>query len=170
MSDRDFFERFAIREVLERYMRVNDDGDIDSALDLFDEDARYQVVGRIFRGHEEIKAFWLSVGWSTGFVPWTEPGRELVQPRSSHISSNPIIDVQGDVATAESDFLVVDRGEDGRAKLVLVGRYRDRLGKGADGRWRFVARTGVSVARPGAAGTDSEWRTVLERPSAGAEP
>ncbi len=45
----------------------------------------------------------------------------------------------------------------------LVGRYRDRLRKRDDGQWVFVERTGVSLARPGEAGTDSEWQRALAR-------
>jgi ketosteroid isomerase-like protein len=156
-------DKFAIRELLERYMRFNDDGDLDNIIELFEPDARYQVVGRVMQGHAEIRAFWLAVGYTEGFVPWTEPGRLLIQPRSAHLTSNPIIDVDGDLATCESDFLVVDRRADGRAHIMLVGRYRDRLRRGADGQWRIVVRTGVSVARPGEVGTDSEWRALLDQ-------
>ena len=163
MADSEVLDRLAIRELLERYMRFNDDGDIEKTIELFDEDARYQVMGRIMRGHAEIRAFWLAVGWTEGGLPsWKDPGQLFVQPRSAHITSNPIIDIDGDIASVESDFLVVDRCADGRPRIMLVGRYRDRLRRCADGKWRIAVRTGVSVARAGAAGTDAEWRAVLD--------
>jgi 3-phenylpropionate/cinnamic acid dioxygenase small subunit len=161
MANTQWADKLAIRELLERYMRYNDDGDIDSTIDLFEPDARYQVVGRVMQGHAELRAFWLEVGWTEGNVAWTAPGHLLIQPRSAHMMANPIIDIHGDRADCESDFLVVDRREDGRAKIMLVGRYRDRLRRSPDGQWRIAVRTGVSVARPGAAGTDSEWRALI---------
>jgi 3-phenylpropionate/cinnamic acid dioxygenase small subunit len=158
----DWVDKLAIRELLERYMRFNDDGDIEKVIELFEPDARYQVVGRIMRGHAEMRAFWVENGWfEGGLAPWTAPGRLLIQPRSVHMTSNPIIEVNGDRANCESDFLVADRRPDGRARIMLIGRYRDRLRRGADGGWRIKIRTGVSVARPGEAGTDSEWRALL---------
>ncbi len=39
----------------------------------------------------------------------------------------------------------------------------DRLRKNDEGQWVFVHRTGVSLARPGEAGTDSEWQRALAR-------
>jgi hypothetical protein len=47
--------------------------------------------------------------------------------------------------------------------VALVGRYRDRLRRSDTGHWRFVQRTGVSLGRPGEAGTDSEWQRALAR-------
>ena len=96
---------------------------------------------------------------------WTEPGELYKQPRSVHVISNPIIDVDGDEATAESDFVVVNRDDDGRAYISLVGRYRDQLNRQPDGRWLIAKRTGVSVARPGQAGTDIEWQRAFDRMS-----
>ena len=92
-------------------------------------------------------------------------GELYKQPRSVHLSSNPIIDVEGDGATAESDFVVLSRDDDGHARISLVGRYRDELRRDDRGRWLITKRTGVSVARPGKAGTDDEWQGVLSRMS-----
>ncbi len=80
-----------------------------------------------------------------------------------HLSSNPIIDVDGSTATAESEFVVLRRGADGRAGVSLVGRYRDRLRRTDAGNWVFTHRTGVSLGREGEAGTDTEWQRVIQR-------
>jgi ketosteroid isomerase-like protein len=156
-------DKLAIRELLERYMRYNDDGAVDRVIGVFAEDGIYQVSGNVLRGHGEIREFLGRSGAFTDGRPlWTEPGELYKQPRSVHVMSNPIIEVDGDEATAESDFVVVNRGADGHAYISLVGRYRDRLRRQGDGRWLISKRTGVSVARPGQAGTDSEWQRALD--------
>jgi len=152
-------DKLAIREVLERYMRHNDDRAADRIAELFDEDAVFQVMGRLVVGREAIREFFGGGGPQPR--PWTEPGELLKQPPSVHLSGNPVIDVDGDTATSELDFLVVNRGDDGRARSRLVGRYRDRLRRLDDGRWVITSRVGVSVAGPGDAGTDAEWRQLL---------
>jgi hypothetical protein len=153
-------DKLAIRELLERYMRYNDDLAADRIAELFDEDARFQVMGRIIVGRDAIRALFDRDGANR--PPWTAPGELFVQPASAHFSSNPVIDVDGETAVAESDFLVVRRDETGRAKCVLVGRYRDRLRRLDDGRWVITTRTGVSVARPGEEHTDAEWAQAIE--------
>jgi ketosteroid isomerase-like protein len=154
-------DKLAIREVLERYMRYNDDRAADRIAELFDEDAIFQVVGRLVIGRESIRKFF--GGDDEQPKPWTDPGELLKQPPSVHLSANPVIDIDGDNATSELDFLVVNRGEDGRARSTLVGRYRDRLRRLDDGRWVITSRVGVSVARPGDARTDNEWQKILAR-------
>ncbi|MEX1007934.1 MAG: nuclear transport factor 2 family protein, partial [Acidimicrobiia bacterium] len=115
-------DKLAIREVLERYMRYNDDGALDRIVALFDADGVYQVMGHIMRGHDEIRAFLSADGvFADGKPRWTDPGQLLMQPRSMHLSSNPIIDLEGSTATVESEFVVLRRGEDGRARIALVG-------------------------------------------------
>jgi ketosteroid isomerase-like protein len=155
-------DKLAIREILERYMRANDDGALDQLVSLFAPDGIYQVTGNTLRGHSEIREFFGRTGsFTDGRPAWTEPGELYKQPRSAHVLSNPIIEVEGDDASAECDFTVVNRDADGHAYISLVGRYRDHLRRQTDGRWLIARRTGVSVARPGQAGTDTEWRRAL---------
>ena len=85
------------------------------------------------------------------------------QTGSTHISSNPVNDRQGDTATVESDFQVGNGDTAGRARIVLFGRYRDELRRGPDRKGRLYARTGVSVGHPSEEHTDSEWRNGLRR-------
>jgi uncharacterized protein (TIGR02246 family) len=159
-------DKLAIRELLERYMRYNDDGALDRVGALFAEDGIYLVSGNVLRGRDEIREFLGRSGaFTDGRPQWTEPGELYKQPRSVHVSSNPIIDVEGDEATAESDFVVINRDAEGHAHISLVGRYRDRLQRQPDGHWLIAKRIGVSVARPGQAGTDTEWQRALDRMS-----
>jgi hypothetical protein len=160
---RQWVDKLAIREVLERYMRYNDDLAADKIAELFDDDARFQVMGQVHVGRDAIRAFFTREGANA--PAWTEPGELFKQPEWIHVSSNPVIDVDGGTATAETDFVVLRRNDEGRARPVLIGRYRDRLRRRDDGRWVIVTRTGVSAARPGEERTDAEWAQTLEQMS-----
>ncbi len=79
----EWLPKLAIRDVLERYMRYNDDGALDRIVALFDDDAVYQVMGRVLRGHDEIRAFLSANGvFADGKPRWTDPGQLLLQPRA----------------------------------------------------------------------------------------
>jgi SnoaL-like domain len=160
---REWLDKLKIRDLLERYMRFNDDKAADQIVELFDEDASFQVMGKVYVGREAIQAMFLGEGANR--PPWTDPGELFIQPASVHISSNPVIDIDGEEASAETDFLVMHRGSDGRAYPALVGRYRDRLRRVGDGRWVIYTRSAVSVARPGQEHTDAEWAAALARMS-----
>ena len=69
--------------------------------------------------------------------------------------------MDGDAATAETDMVTLIRDENGRARITLVARYRDRFRRAQGGRWLITNRTGVSIARPGEEGTDAEWARAL---------
>jgi hypothetical protein len=155
-------DKLEIRDLLERFMRYVDDGDGARVVELFHREAVLQLSGTVFSGRNEIAALF-SASDAPDRLPWTEPGELLKQPGSLHISSNPIIDVEGNRARAETDFFVVKRDETGHARISLAGRYRDRLQRDERGRWVITNRTGVSVARPGDEGTDVEWQRALAR-------
>jgi SnoaL-like domain len=155
----EWIDRLEIRDVIERSMRYIDDQAGGRLAELFDDDAVLQLAGTVFSGREAIR---------TMFSPpdpprWTEPGQLLKQPGVTHRGSNPVIDLDGDTATAETDLLVLERDEQGRARITLVARYRDRLRRRDDDRWVITNRTGVSIARPGEVGTDSDWARALSR-------
>jgi ketosteroid isomerase-like protein len=156
-----WLDKLAIREGIERSMRCLDDQSGDGLAQLFDADAVFQAAGTVFAGREAIRGMF----GATEQRPWTAPGELLKQPAAAHRASNPIIDVDGDSATAETDLLVIERDEAGRAKIKLVARYRDRLRRAEDGRWLISNRTGVSLARPGEEGSDAEWARALEQMS-----
>jgi ketosteroid isomerase-like protein len=158
----EWLDKLAIRDLLERYMRYNDDRAADRIADLFDEDAVFQVVGKVVEGRTAIREFFASPEVADP-APWTDAGELLKQPGSLHLCANPIIDIDGSTATSELDFQVVRRDEDGRVVTALIGRYRDRLRRRQDGRWVITSRTAVSVARPGEERTDAEWQRVLAR-------
>jgi hypothetical protein len=155
----EWLDRLEIRELIERSMRYIDDQAGARLADLFDDDAVLQLAGTVFAGRAAIEAM-----FPRPDPPhWSKRGELLKQPRSSHYSSNPVVDIDGDLAMAETDLLVLQRDESGRARISLVARYRDRLRRRQDGRWVITNRTGVSIARPGEEGTDAEWAKALSR-------
>jgi len=155
-----WIDKLEIREVIERSVRCIDNQDSDGLALLFEPDGVLQLAGTVFAGHDALRGMFRGGGAA---ARWTEPGHLLEQPGGTHLTSNPVIDVEGDVATAETDMLTVKRGDDGRAVITLLARYRDRLRRADDGRWLFSSRTGVSAGVPGEIGTDTEWARALAR-------
>jgi hypothetical protein len=154
-----WIDKLEIREVIERSMRYTDDQDGECLAALFDEDGVLQLAGTVFRGREAIGAMFRR----PPLPRWKEPGGLLLQPGAMHRGSNPVIEVSGNEAAAETDLLVIARDADGRARITLAARYRDRLRRADGGQWLIASRTGVSLARPGEEGTDAEWARALAR-------
>ncbi|OBI44052.1 hypothetical protein A5706_04240 [Mycobacterium sp. E796] len=144
---REWLDRLEIRDVLERYMRYNDDNDAERLTSLFHHDATFQGAGQIHKGRDEIGTLFRNAFGTTPPGRWTDDGNLFSQPRSIHLSSNPVIDLDGDRATAETDFQVVSRSVDGGSVISLIGRFRDRLRRADDGGWLIESRTIVPVGR-----------------------
>jgi hypothetical protein len=60
-------------------------------------------------------------------------------PRTRHLVLNPIVDVDGDTASARSTFCVVQSTETVPLQPIVVGRYHDTFARDGDG-WYFTAR------------------------------
>jgi uncharacterized protein (TIGR02246 family) len=155
-----WIDKLEIRELIERSVRHIDDGDGAALAALFEEDGVLQLAGTVFAGREALRGMFRA---AASRPAWTEPGRLLVQPGGMHLTGNPVITVDGDDATAETDMVTLERGDDGRTKITLLARYRDRLRRADDGAWRLRSRTGVSIGIPEEIGTDAEWARALER-------
>lgn len=59
--------------------------------------------------------------------------------RTLHLMANPVIELDGERARAESTWCYVTRDESDRPVLSLIGHYRDVLARDA-GRWKFLRR------------------------------
>jgi ketosteroid isomerase-like protein len=138
----------AIRTTIVRYGQCIDDRDVEGLLALYTVDAVHHANGRDNVGHDGIRA------WITGAFPRIEHIRHLVLGSA--------IEVDGDSATGISDWMTVQRLDDGSAAIHSVGRFDDRF-RLVDGRWRFTerrlrrfagARPGA-VSEPGASGSPS---------------
>ena len=60
-------------------------------------------------------------------------------PRTRHITTNPIIEIDGDTATVRSVYTVLQQAPDSPMQTIISGRYSDTL-KRMGGRWRFTER------------------------------
>jgi uncharacterized protein (TIGR02246 family) len=155
-----WIDKLEIREIIERSVRHVDDQDGAAFAELFEEDGVLQLAGTVFAGRGALRAMFTG---ATPAAKWTAPGELLKQPGMTHLTTNPVIDVDGDAATAETDMITFRRDQDGRAKITLLARYRDRLRRTDEGRWLISSRTGVSVAVPGEEGSDAEWARALAK-------
>ena len=127
---------------------------------LFEEDGVLQLAGTVIAGRDALRAMF---GGADAPPKWTTPGELLKQPGVMHLTTNPVIDVDGDAATAETDMITLRRDQEGKAKITLLARYRDRLRRTDDGQWLISSRTGVSLAVPGEEGTDAEWTRAIAK-------
>lgn len=119
MSDHD-----EIRALLVRYCHLCDDGDFEDFADLFDEEATFTVMGEVHEGRAAIQEF------MTASLP--------PEVRGKHLISQPLISVDGDTASAATDYAFVGRTPDGLG-ITSTGRYIDRLVRHG-GRWLLAAR------------------------------
>ena len=62
-------------------------------------------------------------------------------PRTRHLISNPIVDVDADAGTAtiRSSYTVLQQVEGQPLQPIIVGRYHDTFAR-VDGEWRFARR------------------------------
>jgi 3-phenylpropionate/cinnamic acid dioxygenase small subunit len=121
-----------IRRTLAEYSRWCDDGRFDEWADLFTPEARLVIGGEATEGRESIRALMAEV---------QSEGR-----RGMHVTTNCLVDVDGDRASASTDYLFVRPGPEGMA-IIAAGRYYDRLVRDAD-RWRFEERSITLMAAP----------------------
>ena len=134
----------AVTDVLHRYAWTIDHGPDEDWLDCFAGDAvveiRYRQGAGLARlasgtatptgvrhaGHAQLAVF--KAGHTRSPDRWHK-----------HVVADVVIDLDGNRATAGSYLLRVDE-TDGVLHVRAFGRYRDRLARCPDGRWRFVER------------------------------
>jgi len=124
----------AIPNLLYTYAMRFDDGDFDGAAALFD---RGSVIagGQLIAGRDGILAMWRK--WVK-----TYDGKPLTR----HLTTNPIIDLGEDGATAacQSQWTVIQAAPGFPLQIVASGRYRDSFACDAAG-WHFTSREYVQT-------------------------
>jgi len=119
-------DKLAITELLYRYAELIDAGDFDGVGGLLGKGTFMGVEGAAKIGNLFAK--------TTRRYP--EQGNT---PRTRHLVLNPIVDVDGDTATARSTFCVVQQTETIALQPIVVGRYADTFARGESG-WYFIER------------------------------
>ncbi len=119
----------AIPNLLYTYAMRFDDGDFDGAAALFDRGCLVASGHRI-EGRQAIVGMWQQ--WVK-----TYDGKPLTR----HITTNPIIDLAADgaSATCQSQWTVVQAAPGFPLQVVATGRYRDEFARDAAG-WHFTRR------------------------------
>jgi uncharacterized protein (TIGR02246 family) len=129
----------AIRRTLGEYSQRCDDGRFDEWAELFTADARLVLAGTVTEGRDAIKEYMMTV--------------QAAGRRGMHVTTNSLVDVDvdGDTATATTDYLFVRPTTDGLA-IIAAGRYYDRLIRD-ETRWRFRERS-ITMLPAAAGGSD----------------
>lgn len=124
-----------IRKLIARYAQAIDDARYDDLASLFAEDAEWVTPEGSVRGPQGVRDF-MSAYRRRGAASDT---------KTKHLATNSVIDIDGDTATALSDFIVVRSGPADGGTVVRAGRYEDAFTK-QDGEWRFAKRVHHSSA------------------------
>ena len=120
----------AIHNLLYRYAEAIDAGRLEEAAALF-QHARIKAGGNGELDHAGLLALWrrLLILYPCG------------TPRTRHLISNPILDIDEAAGTAEgkSCYTVFQTTDDLPLQAIASGRYLDRFAR-IDGQWCFTAR------------------------------
>jgi hypothetical protein len=122
-------DHVAITDLLARYCLTLDLDDVDGWVSLFTPDARYEVYGRSWDGHEGLRRM------------------ATAAPGGLHLGGPPVIEIlDEDHAKTRRNLLFVDRA-DGVSRNAV---YEDQLVRTGDGwriahcRARFIVKDGLS--------------------------
>ena len=126
----------AIRHTLDLYAHAMDYGGEEVWRDCFTDDALFLVsdaqkdLTEIYRvqGRERLAAY---------IAAYPRPPKVFAK----HVCSQILIRVEGDTARADSFWVAINsEGAGGTPNIMAFGRYKDRLVRCPDGRWRFHER------------------------------
>jgi 3-phenylpropionate/cinnamic acid dioxygenase small subunit len=123
-----------IANLLYRYAECIDTGDLVGAAELF-RHARIRVGGPD-PGHDTVDAAALLGIWKSLIRLYPDG-----TPRTKHVVSNPIIDVDEHAGTADcrSYYTVLQQTDGFPLQAIVTGRYHDRFER-VDGQWRYSYR------------------------------
>jgi 3-phenylpropionate/cinnamic acid dioxygenase small subunit len=123
-----------IANLLYRYAECIDTGDLEAAAELF-RHARIRV-GVSGTERDTIDAAQLLKIWKSLIVLHADG-----TPRTKHVTTNPIIEVDEDAGTAtcRSYYTVLQQTDELPLQTIVAGRYHDRFER-VEGRWRYSYR------------------------------
>jgi ketosteroid isomerase-like protein len=129
----EMLDKHAIREVIYRYCRGVDRGDVELLSSCYHPDAFDDHAGRTFNGLNVAQGL---VDWMTGLTTST-----------THNITTHLIEVNADKAAAESYTASMHTQTiEGKPKLLLsISRYVDRFER-RDGEWKIIHRVVVTTA------------------------
>ena len=110
-----------IRRLLAQYCQLLDDGSFDEWIELFSDDIEFAVMGMHKHGRDALRNF-------------VEPNQQA-EARGKHMLSEPQIVIDGDSASASTDFVWVSK----QGIIGQSGRYHDVIVRQNKG-WRFQRR------------------------------
>ena len=124
-------DELAIRRTLSSYCHRCDDGDFARLVDQFTRDGALVFGDEVVTGRAELLA-------------WFERNQPA-ELRGKHLMTNTVVEVEGDRASALSDFVFL-RVVDGGPRPAVAGRYRDELVRVGD-EW-LLERRDIHIMRP----------------------
>ena len=126
-----------IENLLHTYAERIDRGDFAGVAELFTHGRIHGVEGggpeTVFEGRDRVRALY---GMTTRIH------EDTGTPRTKHLCTNAIIEVDDDAgtATSRSSFLVCQATPELPLQVIVTGRYGDSFHR-VDGRWWFESRT-----------------------------
>ncbi|TXS96525.1 nuclear transport factor 2 family protein [Parahaliea maris] len=122
----------AIENLIYRYAERIDAGDLEGVAELFRHAA---IVAPAHdsrqEGYDEVLAMYRA---SCRIYP------ETGTPRTRHVTTNVVIEVEGDSAISRSTFTVFQATESLPLQAIICGRYADTFRLRPDGQWEFSER------------------------------
>ncbi|MEP5765075.1 MAG: nuclear transport factor 2 family protein [Halieaceae bacterium] len=119
-----------IENLIYRYAELIDAGDLEAVAALFTHASIVAPDGSQCRGYDAVLAMYRD---ATRIYP------DSATPCTQHLTSNLLIEVDEDRASADSRFTVFQALPDFPLQAIIAGRYRDRFERVA-GCWRFAQR------------------------------
>jgi 3-phenylpropionate/cinnamic acid dioxygenase small subunit len=118
-------DHVAVLRTVAEYCRRCDDGRFDEFGSLFAPDAELVVRGNTTHGRDAIRD--------------TIAALQTPDRRGRHMVANAVVDLVGDNASVESDFVFFRPSTSGTLDAVNTGRYLDELAR-IEGEWVFTRR------------------------------
>jgi uncharacterized protein (TIGR02246 family) len=131
-------DQAAIERLLKEYGRTLDNRDFAAYAALFAHDGEWKGALGTYHGPAAIQAAMEKI--------FKDAAADIPKGSNFHVMSNFIIDVQGDHATAHSNFIFYKLNKS-VPEAAVAGRYEDVLIR-ENGAWRFLTRNALPVVSP----------------------